>query len=536
MALEDIKEKIKSKEATYHPDPIDAAAHDLENGTRIVLTELKKTLHQTEGALRKRLARRFSIIGDKCHFAIKINGAPISVTDRDYFHKIQYLWRYGDGSEQYRDYCKNLENDNPRAANTIPSTDYSVTGWIGTVKDSGDLKDADVKDNLNKIVIMVRGKLAQEDILEDFSEGGMYTKYLIGEISADFLDINDKEDIATTSRQKVIEDDPRYIALKEFVLKELKHIQNSWTTLRNKKGLETALEIPAIKSWFGSLPKRYKKQAESLFGKINQLTVESEEDRKRLLKHGVLAFESLKYKDNLDALENISAENLAQNLQVLADVFNNLDDIEATLYHQIVKERVQVIKTLQEKVEKNALEKVVQEFLYKHMWLLDPSWERATETPLMEKQVAKLFKDIDGDLTKAEKQSRLDIKYQKVSGKHVIIELKRPERVVSTPELLKQVDKYRNGLRKLLEKNGRPNEPLEFVCVVGKELSDWKSKTGHKESDEILKSKDARVIMYQELIDNAYKTYQQFLEKDVEAGKVYDLIQSIDTGTLFGEA
>jgi len=74
-----------------------------------------------------------------------------------------------------------------------------VRGWIGTVKESGALKDEE--DNLNKIVVMVRGKMAQEDILEDFNEGGMYSKYLIGELHADFLDINDQEDIATSSRQ-----------------------------------------------------------------------------------------------------------------------------------------------------------------------------------------------------------------------------------------------------------------------------------------------------------------------------------------------
>jgi len=60
---------------------------------------------------------------------------------------------------------------------------------------------------------MVRGKLAQEDILKDFTEGGLFSKYLIGEIHADFLDITSKEDIATSSRQEVKKDDERYIAL-----------------------------------------------------------------------------------------------------------------------------------------------------------------------------------------------------------------------------------------------------------------------------------------------------------------------------------
>ena len=82
---------------------------------------------------------------------------------------------------------------------------------------AGQLRDADTDESINKIVIMVRGKLAQEDILEEFGEGGVYSKYIIGEIHADFLDQDDQDDIATTSRQRIIEEDPRYQDLKSKV-------------------------------------------------------------------------------------------------------------------------------------------------------------------------------------------------------------------------------------------------------------------------------------------------------------------------------
>ena len=73
------------------------------------------------------------------------------------------------------------------------------------------------RDSLNKIAIMVRGKLAQEDILEDFPDARVYTKYLIGEIHADFLDIDSEQDIATSNRQDIIKNDPRYEALQEWI-------------------------------------------------------------------------------------------------------------------------------------------------------------------------------------------------------------------------------------------------------------------------------------------------------------------------------
>ena len=196
-----------------------------------------------------------------------------------------------------QDHCKKLEFSEKREnLIKIPSVkgNVAVSGWIATVDKSGQLQDGD--DNLNKIVVLVRGKLAQEDILEDFPEGGLYSKYLIGEINADFLDTDEGDDSATTNRQEIKKDDPRYIVLKAFIQGELKHVQNKWTELRNSKGTEVALLIAAIRAWFNTLSPDQKKHAETLFGKINQLTVEDDDEKKQLFKYGVLAFESYRIK------------------------------------------------------------------------------------------------------------------------------------------------------------------------------------------------------------------------------------------------
>lgn len=523
MVLRDIEEKIKTRgEGTYYPEPFPTENIDLEIGTEVTLTDLKKSIHQAEAALRKRLARRFSIIGDQYHFSVRINGREIEVADREYFHKIQYAWWYGDGGTKYAGMCPNLEHSETRP-DAINESENRVGGWIGTVAESGNLKDGD--ENLNKITVIVRGKLAQEDILESFSEGGMYTKYLIGEIEADFLDIDELDDIATTSRQRVIEDDPRYRELKDLVHRELKYIQSQWTELRNRQGSRKAQEIPAIREWLHELQGDSRRRAERLFGRINQIAVDQEEDRRRLFIHGVLAFESLRYKANLDALDRISDSNLP----ALAQVFTNLDDIEATLYHQIARERVQVIKALRERVEEKAREKVIQQHVFEHLWLLDPSWERAATTEYMEQTLQKEFEEIDAGLSDEERSGRVDIKYRTASGKHIIVELKKAERLMSTPVLQGQVMKYRSALRKLLTSAGRANEPIEIVCVVGRELADWGSDGGRESSNQALRAYDARVMMYQELIENSYRSYQDYIERSVEVSRLSSLINQIES-------
>ena len=500
-----------------------------KEGTRIVLTGLKKrSFSNCPTALRKRLARRFSIIGTEHNFTVSVNGVAVQITDRDCFHKLQYLWYYGEESEKYVELCdsgklehnkKGEDKISVKIEENAEPVSYPITGWIGTAVGSGDLKDGD--DNLNKIVIMVRGKLAQEDILEDFTEGGLYSKYLIGEIHADFLDIDDRDDIATSNRQEIIKDDPRYLDLRNWVKDELRHIKNQWTNLRNKQGIKDATQIPGIDEWVKGLDPDRQKQAKSMFGKIGQLTLE-EDERTELYQHSALAFESLKYK-SLDKLDQVPPENL----RLFARMFANLDDIEASLYYKIVQKRLRIIKALHEQAETNVKEKVIQNHLYDHLWLLDPSWDMATESPLMEQNVQKEFAKLDAQLTEEEKKGRFDIKYKMTSGKHVIIELKRAGRELSDSELQLQVDKYRNALRKLVRQIGK-NEPIEVVCLVGKPLRDWEDPEREDESRRSMAAKNTRVVLYQELIENAYRSYQTFLDQNREAGRVYQLIKDIE--------
>lgn len=77
----------------YEPEELPLSLVDFEsNGTKIVLTELKKRTLNLSRFLKRRLARRFSIIGDEYKFDVKINGEPMKIEDREYLTKAQYLW------------------------------------------------------------------------------------------------------------------------------------------------------------------------------------------------------------------------------------------------------------------------------------------------------------------------------------------------------------------------------------------------------------------------------------------------------------
>lgn len=544
LSAQAIRDLIKdeqngSKLQSYEPEEIPQGQIVFnEKGTKITLTGLKKRVTKTTtGGLRTRIARRFNVI-DK-DFEVIVNKKPVTPLDKNYYHKVEYLWQCGLDKAQIVKFNKiNPKDDifeldgNFTYSSEIKDQEgllvpVQVKGWIGTVSMSGDLKDIDA--NLNKISVYSRGKLAQEDILEEFNEGGIYASYLIGEIHADFLDDDNLEDISVSSRQEIIKDTPRYSSLKNWVQTQIKIIQKDWTNLRNKKGEKKALEVPVLKEWFDNLEKDEQVHARKLFGKINQLPIDNIEEKRSLFKHSVLAFENYRVKKNLTELDSISTSNF----DVFVKIISKIDSVEATLYHQIIRQRVSVIKDFKEKIADNELEKVIQQELYKHLWLLDPAWDRATETPLMEENVHKAFKNVTKNLTAEEKKGRFDIKYKKTIGKHIIIELKRAKVAINSHDLAKQVQKYQTALRKLIKDNPKEKGQIEAICLVGTECSDWKSDPEARESREKAMAIDGiRVIMYQELIHDAYLTYNEFLKQDSRVNKLTDLLDKIGDSAL----
>lgn len=525
MNVDAITRAISGEGNRYNPEPMDVAEDSLSSdGTKIILRDLKRNISSaTPEFIRKRIARRFSIIGAEYQFRVFVNDSEVNIEDRDYYTKLNYIWYYGNESAVFAEYATAAEKKILRENKiTVNGVVYAIRGWIGTVENSGSLKDND--DSLNKIVIFVRGKVGQENILDQYSEGGLYSKYLIGEIHADFFDTDDQEDMATSSRQEYKRDDERFVALKEFIYRELKRIQSDWTEYRTESGVKNARQLnPLIGQWYDSLPADDKVAAKKLLGKVNQIIVDDQK-RATVLRYGLLAFEKLRYSHQLSLLDNLDAGSI----ESLGAVITGFDDLEATLYYQIVRDRVEIIKYFNTLVDDDALEKAVQKYLFDHLWLLDPSWERADSSEYMEKTVKKAL-GLDSDkLTPDERTGRLDLGYRQTAGKHVIIELKRAGRIVTLPEIIEQVMKYDSAIRKVLIDANRESV-FDIIVVLGKPVDNDNTTLHRERVAEALKAFHARVVYYTELINNAYEAYSDFLEQRRKAQPLIDILDQLTT-------
>lgn len=518
-------------QVAYEPDEIHDWPADLKKGTRIILSGIARSLSgMTVEGLKRRVARRFSVIGPKHNFIVRVNGVAIGPEDRDYHNALQYIWTYGDQSE-FISLCKNLarpaDDRLSKIINEMNKHGISLSGWIGTVFKPDQLKDAD-GDNLNRLAVFMRGKMAQEDMLDDFGQKEIYADYVIGELHCDQLDVDNEGDIATSSRQSLKQDDPRFEALRQIVFSELRNIAGRWSEWRRADGAKAAATVPAVSDWLNKLSGDTKKKAEQWIGRLNTIR-SSDDDKKELLKASILAFESYRRKDELDRLEEIKDESVDH----ILEIFRSIDDLELSYYGQIVKLRIGVIKTLQEKLKADDKELVLRDYIFDHLWLLDPGWERAKGSEHAETLVDKFLKSNTEKLKGKAKTARIDIGYRTTGGKHVIVELKRASIAVPVDELVAQVRVYRDGARKILEKTTYKDWPIEIICLLGKPPPEWKdaSGTGPKGVEATLKSVDARIVFYDELLTNAQSAYADYLEEHIKVDKLWGVFMAIDDFT-----
>lgn len=501
--------------ANYDPPALSLGRVQIRKGTRITLRDVKTKAAFRSGFLRRRLARRFGVIDPAHQFEVVVDGEPITIADRDYLKAIEYIWYFGDDGARYADDAENAKKKTAVDGTIDVDKGYQISGWIGTFDERKSIEEGN-----NTIVVLAWGKLVQEDLLKDLTEAGVFTKYLIGEVHADFVDADDEDEITTSDRQRLREDDPRYQALKKFVNRVVTDIKLKWTGWRKEDAAERALENPIVKKWFESLGPDNQKHAKRLFGNIESLPVADSQVRIELYKQSIVAFQTLAVKNNLDALSGIETP---EGFKGFVSVFKSIDELEAAHFHSIAKGRLGVLSKFQD-IAPDVKEKIIQQHIFDHLWLLDPSWERPTTDEKMEEVIAKELKKVDKSLAPEERRARLDIRYRTAAGKNIVIELKKYTRAVNIHALVKQVSKYYRVVNKVLKRYPAESRLLEIICVLGSPPTP----VDEAETNEgLLAQYGARYITYDQLIKQARDRYRDYLEAQKEISQIQELIDSL---------
>jgi hypothetical protein len=276
--------------------------------------------------------------------------------------------------------------------------------------------------------------------------------------------------------------------------------------------------------WLSTLPNAsQRRSAGRLLGLIRGVEIETEDDRRQLFRSGMLAFERLRLRDEADLLSQGSELTAERLLPLLSD----LDVLEASLYRDIVRVRLDVIQEFQNLVDDNEKEKVLQKHLFANLWLLDPGWERAAGSERIEQILKREYKEFKPNLSDKESKGRVDIRYKTNAGEHIIVELKRAKRQLGVGDLLQQGSLYQAALNKCLLSQGFENPHITIVFVVGKELTEESYPGGREKVKKALDGFGARVEQYETLIKRAQDQYGEFMQQSAEKDRIDKILQQL---------
>ncbi len=190
--VKDLKEKIEKKE-DYFTTPIEdfseyPGVEGLEHGTVLYLRQLQNRITNASAFFRKRIARRFSVIGEKEGFKVNIDGAPVRLADRGFYSAVQFLWTFGSDEPETYELCTNLRKR--KSFDGVTASGYPVTGFIASVHKPDQLRIDD--DNNNVITLLANGRIFEEDVKGRLDDSRVFNSYLVGELRYNVIDDNDQ--------------------------------------------------------------------------------------------------------------------------------------------------------------------------------------------------------------------------------------------------------------------------------------------------------------------------------------------------------
>jgi len=203
----------------------------LEHGTIVIFDKL--SANHTEEYFRKVIALFLRFALKDPTFKIHINDQEISY-EQDLSHLIEHtqiLWTINGLEDDFINLIvKNLKSKYDYDGNVIElKSDAAIRGFIASIDKPSNAKDPVLEEKLG-IDLFVNGRLRERDILRHIPKSRIYENYLYGQIHYDELD--DDVDRFTSSREGVMDNDPKFKAFLNNLNLIMSKIADQWNKVR----------------------------------------------------------------------------------------------------------------------------------------------------------------------------------------------------------------------------------------------------------------------------------------------------------------
>lgn len=456
---------------------------ETDNGTLIELRGLKHVTPLDPQRLHETLARRFArtIRGE---MTITLNGAivgdPAIDLEKRFPEKDLFLDTLPDGS--------------------------AVKFFYGFSKETIQSPE------LRGFSIYFRGKTAQAPpfffSVEGTASGQHATRYVTGEIYADFLDTgkDEESDLTSTDRQEIDWDAD---GVKEFKLwgeTLSRRVLREWVESRAKVLESWILEDQAIKDRIDSLDKPSQQQITRFLKILSE--VETASPRARELADSLVqAYEFRNFHDVIVDLEQIGHD--PEKLQEALARLSDWRVLESRAILEVIKGRLDIIDIFQSMLIEDAPETTkvkgkgsLHDLIAGNPWLLDPDWQILAEEKSISRQLREWNEQDIQDVTE-----RMRYDFLALADDHqlIVIEIKRSTHPVSLEEL-QRLERYSEHL-------SRTGRTLKMVLIYGGKLN-----VSEQVEMSWRKRGDAELLPWGEIFGKTRKRYGHYkaiLEKSV---------------------
>lgn len=417
-----------------------------------------------------------------------------------------------------------------RPAMTPEGEPLEMSGWLGMAK------EAYKNEEMMGVRIYARGKIV--GVTRDFNQPAGFTgefamrSYLVGEVVAEWLDLDDGEDLVRTDRQDILWDSEYGQILRTWGAELIKEIAKKSKEPRRIRVRDMFIERSNIEkraqARFAN-QKDVARVAVDLAKKFGGFAAEDELDDEDYLEDlGEFILSVAPHHALIEAFHEFSREVTRGDASIddLVDIFDKTQIAELASYAQIAMERVRVIEQLTQVIDGNNKEGAFQDLLAKAPWLIKPAW-----TVITQNEALKTFRDRFQVWMKKEKKTdvvlaighedkRPDFTLVSIDGLLHIVELKKAGHDFDDTDFAR-LHNYVEAFDEFFENH--PGIAKEFperwridLIADGEKVKQAINRTAY---NALKAAGKVKRISWYDMLNEAKKVHEQFLEARGKSAK-----------------
>lgn len=462
-----------------------------KNGTVIKIKEIKQKNIMLIEDLSVSISRRFSFFDDD--FKVKITDVKskksCNLSKGLFFDSVdkEFSWSFPE----------DFEISMANAEEFKRLKEQGVSGKMFTKKTPLFKRDAG-------FLLYVRNKLASENMFFNDRANDTFNSYVTGYFNIDFIDKSVEDDFISTARQSILwEDNEEIEQLRNDLDKLVMKVSNQWRIKRKEKKEELLVLEDNFFDGLSPVERSSIIKVKDVLLK-NSAEIDDIDYIKRVLDSMTTLY---KFESFQSYIQDIGDDKLT--FEKVDKITKDWEFIESKELAKVATGRIQAIEQFEKFVNENASEtKVIQPFLEKFPWILDPritTFER-------EKTYSSILKEKFPDDTLDVSNRRIDFLCNLVNGELIIIELKRPGIKITHKEIYQALD-----YKIFVESKYKLEKVTTFLMSDRYEMNDKDKKVARSlESDGEL-----YIRSYSDLLRDAKKFNEEFIKKFEEVKEAY---------------